>query len=77
MSAGPKRDPDFDYALAAEVLRLSQYPSPGWAYGIVWRRPWATSEVTLMAVEQVLLSRGAGKELLPAPWYPAAVQKPE
>lgn len=70
-------DPSFDLAVALRVFELSVYSSDTLSaaldYGLRWPTPDPTAAITVAALEHLLMARGEGKALLPAPWYPGSV----
>ena len=67
-------DASFTLAVAIRVMELQAHPSDALASALAhWlRHPtrYPPVDVTIEAIEHLLLARGVGKALLPAPWYP-------
>lgn len=70
-------DSSFALAVSLRVMELQAHPSDALASALGLRLRWPTPDpaaaITDEAIEHLLLARGEGKALLPAPWYPGGV----
>lgn len=73
MTAGPF----LNLAVTLRVMQLQALPSDALSSALAhWLQHPTTYppvDITIEAIEHLLLARGEGKALLPAPWYPGSV----